>query len=314
MEKILNEIKLHYSDPDINTILKRTGDFETNYTLHYNHNEDFFITLPEEFIVPHFPVHHDIRKNQPSEEYLLLLRRFFNKIIPLAPQVFRNLTYFFDPSEIHKPCFFQIYKTGDSHYLYLVRIDLSYKTHEDTVLHQGTNDVTPKYQTNHLFLESNLIPLEKVNFQNNRIFSFTVKQIISQTWIGETGRGHFAAGIWMDYELTKFLSKLFIPNGKRTYPYYPFTCKYKTICYSVLDFAPEGRKKHLPYLNKAIQFIIPKLPYIQKSLKNNKFSEDLEIFRKIKDTVPSSCKDTWNSIKIHSYLNDKNMKEFLVEF
>ncbi len=48
----------------------------------------------------------------------------------------------------------------------------------------------------------------------------------------------------MDADLTKFFSKLFLPAGKKTYPYYPYLCKYKTVCQS--PDRPRSRGPRLP--------------------------------------------------------------------
>jgi len=142
------------------------------------------------------------------------------------------------------------------------------------------------FTTRKLFMEYDLLPLQEIIVEKGIAKSFIVKQNISRTWLGETGRGYYIEGIWMDTELTKFLSKLFIPEGKTTYPYYPFTCKYRTLCHTLIDFSPDGRKKHLIYLHKAEEIVLPEIDTIQNALNNTAFSRDLPEFRQLKTKVP----------------------------
>jgi len=314
MEQLLNEIRFHYTDEEINTLIKKHEGSSVDYTLHYDQNENFFIQLKQDFTVPHLPIHHDVRVSVPSDNYLDTVRQFLISLIPRVPQLFHGMTYFFDPAEVLRPSFFQIFKNQDSYFLYLLRLDLIFRTHEGTILERGTNDTTPEYSTSHLFLERDLIPLEKINIQDGKIRTFVVQQTISQTWIGETGRGYFVQGIWMDSELTKFFSKLFTPRGKRTYPYYPFTCKYRTICHSLLLLNPDGRKQHLKRLVQAMNFIIPSMEEIQEALKSSEFSENLECFQVLKTRVAPELEDFWNSLSVKPYLNTNDMKEYALEF
>ncbi len=82
-----------------------------------------------------------------------------------------------------------------------------------------------------------------------------VEQMISDTWIGETGRGYFIQGIWMDADLNKFFTKLVIPQGKRIYPYYPFTSKYRTICHNPIGISSAQRREAIPRLHRFIDFL-----------------------------------------------------------
>ncbi len=313
MEQITNEIKCTYSDSEINTLLKSVPTKSESFNRHYNQVEEFFIHVKEDFTVPHLLIHHDVRRLKPEKDYIDLLKEILNQIMPLAPQVFMDLTYLFDPGEILKPCFFKLYRIEDNQYLYMLRLDLMYRPQAHTIIDKGSNDFTPHYSTNQIFLEANFIPLEQVLVTEGKISSFIVRQSISNTWVDETGRGYFVQGIWIDNELTKFFSKLFLPKGKKTYPFYPYICKYKTICQSVIHFSPELRKVHLPYLHKAIEFLKPAIEEIENSMKNVDFSEDNETFMRVKQNVPESWYTIWDNISLEVYLNDQDMREFRIE-
>ena len=313
MEKHGSTLRISYTDKGINSILGSTVGQQTPASRHFSQNEEFFLRLGGDFLVPSFHIHHDVRIARPSTTYLETLGSVLSAVVPLAPQVFSGMTYFFDPSDILGPGFYQMYRIGKDRYLYLLKMDLSFKTHDHEIVRPGTNDTTPEYRTRKLFLEGTIIPLSGIETLDNQLVSFTLKQMVSQTWIGETGRGYFVQGIWIDHELTKFFSRLFLPRAKHCYPYYPFQCKYKTICLSVIDMDGQSRKKNPPRLHRAIQFVGPFMPAIQRSLRNGSFSEDLPAFVEIKKKVPEYWRGMWDNVSIGSYLNDQDMREFAVE-
>lgn len=313
MEQITNEIKLSYTDKEINTRLENLDHKNSSFKRHFNQTEEFFLDLEEDFIIPSLPIHHDVRQPRPSPEYLKSLQQILEHILPLTPGVFNELTYLFDPREIMKPCFFKLYKIDQAHYLYLVQVDLIYRSREAQILDKGNNDFTARYSSRRLFLETLFIPLDRVVVEEDKIRSFIVKQTISSTWVGEVGRGYFVQGIWIDNELTRFFSKLFLPEGKRTYPFYPYVCKYRTICQNLIRLNPEARKIYLPYLHRTIQFLSPAMKRIEQSMRDTSFSEDNETYKELKKQVPANWLEIWNNLKIDVYLNQQDMKEFSVE-
>ncbi len=313
VENVSRTIQLFYTDREINSILSQIGSDSSPFTKHYNQSEELFLKLKESFTVPALPIHHDVKNPYPTRDYVVKIRELISTLVQHAPSVFKDLTYLFEPTEILKPNFFKIYRINGENYLYLVKIDLLFRARDDEIITQGSNDTTPSYRTNHLFLEANLIPLAHIELDGGKVKAFHIKQTISQTWIGERGRGYFVQGIWIDDDLTKFFSKLFLPQGKRTYPYYPFICKYKTVCLNIIDFSATGRKQQLPYLHRAIQFLLPEMERIQNALKNADFSENLPIFKELKSRVPPALSQPWENLNIEVYLNEEDMKEFKVD-
>ena len=302
-----------YSDKEINDLLSRIAPRPESFSRHYNQLEEFFLLLDQDYEVPHLPIHHDIRQSRPSPEYLERLKEVLGRLFAVAPQVFWELTYMFDPGESLKPCFFKLYRVEESQYLYLLRLDLMCRPQIHVLRDRGNNDLTARYSSRQLFLEASFIPLAGVVLEEGRVRSFTVKQAISNTWIGETGRGYFAQGIWMDNELTKFFSKIFLPQGKKTYPFYPYVCKYKTLCQNMIRFSPEARKLHLPYLHRALKFIEPVIGEVENSMRQGNFSEDNPTFRNLKRRVPPSWYEPWEKLHLEVYLNHLDMREFRVE-
>ncbi len=129
---------------------------------------------------------------------------------------------------------------------------MNFRSNYAKITDKGSNDVTPAFSTDCLFFEADVIPLTGVITNDDSFSGFYVDQIISQNWIGETGRGYMVQGIWIDHELTKFFSKLFTRTGIKIYPYYPFRCKYRTLCHSIVKPDPAGRKEGVPLLHQAL--------------------------------------------------------------
>ena len=314
MEQISNEIRIGYADRDIDAILGAAAGARRPFTRHFSQGEEFFLKLEGEYTVPRFPIHHDVRLPHPSPAYLHALAQAIGQIAALAPQVMADLGYFFDPAEILRPCFFKLYRIEDRSYLYLLRVELAMRASDSAIVERGTNDATATFRTRKLFLENTIVPLAEVaRGEDGRVQAVQVRPAISQTWIGEFGRGYFQQGIWMDLDLTRFFSRLFLPVGRKTYPFYPFLCKYKTVCQSVIDLSPEGRTTTMPSLHRAIGFLLPAMEAIQSEMRHGGFAEDMKIFRDLKARVPEAWYAPWEGIRVESYLNESEMKEFRVE-
>jgi len=312
MEAILNEIRLPYSDPEINALAASAPEDaqDSPYRMRFGQNEDFFLDLSREIDIPHFPIHHDVQRPDPSDSYLESLQKTMEQLAGLLPSTFRDLSHVFDPVDTLKPGFYHLYKIRESIYLYVLRVDLLNRPLETELLETGTNDITPAYRTRRLYMESELIPLDRATRGTDGAMSFQVRQMISNTWIGETGKGYQVRGIWMDSDLSKFFSKLFLPAGKRVYPFLPFFCKYKTVCAFVPVPEASARKQVLPILHKALEVLEPEMKHIQDILKDAPFSEGSEDFQKLRARIPDSWRDLYRDVSVTPYLNARDMKEY----
>ncbi len=312
MEQLLNEIRISYADPAINETILGIPESARNapYRMRFNQGEEYFIELASPIFVPHLPIHHDIRRSVPDADYAAALRDVVRQIVAALPECFSGLTYFFDPAEILKPCFYRLYKADSDIYLYLLRVDLLPRPFETDLLELGTNDLTQAYSARRLYLESEIIPLEAVMSEAGRVRAFRIKQLISQTWIGETGKGYLVRGVWMDTDLSKFFTKLFLAPGRRLYPYYPLFCKYKTVCGSSPILSSDGRRALIPLLHRALQFLTPEIGRIQDILRNVKFDEKMPEFIALRDRVPDSWRAPLSGFGVEAYLNDREQKEY----
>ncbi|HOX92816.1 MAG TPA: hypothetical protein PLC54_07820, partial [Spirochaetales bacterium] len=262
----------------------------------------------------HLPIHHDIRRPVPDASYIASLRDVVKQLSSALPEALSGLTYFFDPAEILKPCFYRLYRVDEHIYLYLLRVDLLPRPLECDVLQSGTNDKTPAYATKKLYLESEMLPLQSVMSESGRVKAFLIKQIISQTWIGETGKGYMVRGIWMDSDLSKFFTKLFVPDGVRLYPFYPLFCKYKTVCATSPILSGDGRRAIIPVLHRALAFIEPEIDHIQEALRNDSFSERLMAYSQLREHIPAEWKEYLGRFSTRSYLNADERKEYALDY
>jgi hypothetical protein len=313
MEGLSNIIRIDYADKEINEVIVHLDDGEGNYTTHFTQNENLFLGFEKEYVVPHFPIHHDVRKKIPGDKYLKSLKTLFTTLFSIAPEIFSGLTYYFNSEEILKPGFFKLYKIRKKQFLYLLNLDLLYNAQYAEIIERGDNDVTPEYRTKVVFLHGYFLPVEEVVMNGDKVSGFKVKQSISETWIGEQGRGYLVKGIWIDDKLTKFFTRLFLPPKKRIYPYYPFLCMYKTFCGHLVGLSSRKREQWLPYYNKASRFLTPYIRRIEKALKDSPFSDDLALFKKIKKEVPPELLDMCGNIKVEVYLNHNDLKEYKIE-
>ena len=308
-----NTIQASVTDPALNSLLAGAPGGDRPLTRHFSQTEEFFVRTEEEYRVPRLAIHHDVRRSRPDPGYLSHLAEVLAQLLRLAPQLWEGLTYLFDPAEVLRPSFFQLYRLGGRQYAYLLRLDLAYRPQSHRVLERGDNDLSPAFSTRELYLESSLIPLQGVEAENGRVRGLLVDQSISNTWAGETGRGYFVQGIWMDNDLTRFFSRLFLPAGRRTYPYFPYLCRYKTLCLSLIRFSAAEREAALPLLHQAYEFLKPAMGRVEAALKSREFSEDNPVFRELKSRVPESWYRPWEGLRVEAYLNERDLKEYRIE-
>lgn len=314
MEHRHGELRFGWSDPDINTIIRQEPGDTALLSCHYNQNEEFFLKMESPFTVPQLPIHHDVEAVKPTMRYKKALLGFMEQIVPHCNDIFQGLTYLFDPTAIFRPLFFQVYKVKDEYYLFTLRIDLAFRPSDSELLNSGDNDTSHSFSSRKLFVEADLLPVEQFLYEGGKMSGCRIRQDVSKTWIGESGRGYVIQGIWIDSDLTKFFSKLLLPEGKKSYPYYPFTCKHQAICHSLINISPQGRKNHLKMIYQAIPFLRRNIDLIQETLRHNEFSPQLESFKSLKLKVPEKWYTHWDTLKVEPYLNERDMKEFRVDF
>jgi len=299
-----------FRNPQSDLLSKASTLSSPPQTLYYNKGEELYLTLKHEYEVPSFPIHHDVRNKVPQDDYLKKIKGVLSQIVDLCPSLLEGLNYSFDPTDTLKVVFFSIYRLEEQNYLYVLKIDLSPRHGTMRIVVPGTNDVSPQWRSNKLFIDSELIPVADIT-KTLEGYLISPKQSISETWIGETGRGYFVQGIWLDRDLTKFFSKLFLPKGKKMYPFYPFNCRFRAVCATVIHLSAEGRKQDLADLHQARKFIEQQMANIELALHKSEFSEDLETFISLRAMVGSSrITDHMDTITVRAYLNTEDEKEY----
>lgn len=316
MEQFSNLIRPGNPLPECDRITSAAsiGPGNGPFELHFNQNEELFVRLPSTFQVPSFPIHHDVSKRLPSPEYLRALCRVLESLVALIPDAFRGLSCHFDPSDPFHPGFHRLFRVEARPYLFSLRLDLGYRPIAHTVIRPGDSDRTAEYGSRDLFLESEFIPLSSVEDEGGPDAGYRVDELISQTWIGETGKGYMLRGIWMDSGLSRFFTKAFLPEGRSLYPYFPLFCKYRTVCASPLSLDPAGREDELPGFHQRIEFLRPWLDGIQEALKRSDFSDTMPEFTELRRRVPRPWLESWTGPSLRAYLNEADLKEYLVEY
>lgn len=313
MDQGLGEIRIASTDKAVNEHLRSLKEGGEPFSRRFGQGEEFLLCLPSRFLVPSLPIHHDVRVREPSAEYREKILSLVRELGLLVPGVLEGLSFMFDPGETLRPSFFQLFRIAETPYLFLLRLDLQWRPQEHETLSRGDNDRTAEYRSRRLYLESDLIPLEEVLTENSRITGFRIRRSVSRTWIGEKGRGYFSQGIWIDQDITRFFSRLFLPPEKRLYPYFPYTCKHRAICRTVVEPEAGKRKRLVPLLHRARLFLEPRMGEIEAALKTADFSEDLESFRKLKALIPRDWYEEWENTRVRPFLNEWDMKEYELE-
>ncbi len=304
MEQSGGQIILNAAAPQIGERLSGLRSAEGAYSRHFTQSEEFFLELAKHYEVAPIAIHHDVNRSQPAAGFLDAVSLVLDQIIPEIAEVLCDLQFGFNPLHPASALFYRVLQHNQQRFLYLVTLDLSYRPLLHQVIEQGSNDVAPRYRTNRVFCAVDLIPLRE---------GLLVEQSISQTWIGETGRGYITQGIWIDQDLNKFLTKLFLAPGQRIYPYYPFHTKFKAICFSPLDVSAALRERSVELLCAARAFLLPRIDDILETLKARPFSEELPLFLQLRRQLDAGWHSVWSGIRLRPYLNEQDMKEYIVE-
>ena len=297
------------SDAVVSARLKALTAAPLNLDRRFTQEEDFFLVLDQPVVVDSFEIHHDVRNLMPSERYLQVLRSLVDAWTDQIPGVFWGLSWFFDPKDLFHPLFVQVLQARDKKYLFLLRPDLTFRHRHGQVLDRGGNDVTPRYSTRHLFVESEVLPLESLESFGGERRAYLSK-VFSSTWQGETGRGYFTTGLWVDQEITKVLSKAALTPGTRMFPYYPLRCRWETLSVRCVTPTPEGRKRAAAHLEAALPLVVPWAETIQNDLKSEPYREDHPLIETLRQAWAGKLAGRWGSFRLEAYLNEDEQKEY----
>lgn len=282
----------------------------------YSQSEDPFLLLEEPLEIPSFPVHHDFRDTLPPPGYTEAIALIADRAVQSVPWLLAGTRWYFDPVNIHNPAFYRVEILNNRAYLYLARLDLACRPLESEILEEGSNNRTQRYRSRHLYFESDWYPLARMPESDRKAgkSSLEIEQTIPVTWKGESGEGYMIHGIWMDSDINKFFSKLVLPPGRRNHPFYPVTCKHRCVSVNALGLEP-GRSSRGPAVLQGIMDALePELDDILEDLQAAPFSELLPLFREIKARIDPALGDPWSNLQVTASLNEREHKEYSVEF
>jgi len=309
MSRNTSRIDFSCTGEAINRILQRetleSAPADVRHSCRFNQNEDQFLLLEKPLDVPALPVHHNIDDPNPPAGYIEKIAGVCGYLMENCPSLAANTRWFFDPAAIHTPSFQRIVTIDGQRYLYLLMVDLTCRPLESTVTAEGTNNRTHAYRTNRVYFECDYFPLVQADDDRQ---SVSLLQTIPATWKGEAGQGYMIHGIWMDSDINKFFSKLILPAGKRNHPYYPITCKQH--CVTMNAFGQDGPE----LLHLIRQSIEPALEPILQDLQTTPFSELMPLFTQLKSTIPDELGSRWQHLSVQTCLNEREQKEYTVEF
>jgi hypothetical protein len=311
MSRNTSGIHVSVTDTAVNAILEapaRPALPDTNFVCHFNQNEDQFINLEIPMYVPALPVHHRMDNPLPPEGYVDIIASLAQFLMNARPDLVAGTKWYFDPVSIHTPAFYRVIECEGRPYLYHIMIDLMCHPLECTITSEGSNNRTHAYRSDRLYFESNFYPLMQDYATSQKPGFLPLNQTIPFTWKGEAGEGYMIHGIWMDADINKFFSKLILPAGKRNHPYYPVTCKQH--CVAMNAFGQDSPV----LLNRIRDFIEPSLDQILEDLQTTAFSETMPLFRDLKNSIPAELGERWKSLSVKTLLNEREQKEYIIEF
>ena len=300
------------TDDELNNLLASTSASMAAYRCYYSENEEMFLRFERPFMVPSLPVHHNIYKPKPVQVYTDAILTIAKGILQSLPGLLSGLKYYFDPVNFHYATFYNLSMVGKSYYVYHLKINVAFDPRYNRAAGERINDFFPAFETNAFRIEADIIPIKKRGYING-VPALLIDENISDTWVGEQGRGYPARGIWIDREVNKFFSRLFIEDNKRIYPFYPLTCKYRTICQSLNVFSQEARMQRLEAHHLIRNFIVKYLPDIEAALSRKEFSQDIEVYKRIKEQIPKNLTNIWTATSVSMHLNAEGMREYYVE-
>jgi hypothetical protein len=138
-------MQLDFSDSDINRKLRKIDPGTSTFTRHFSQNEEFFIRLPRPVEIESFPVHHDLADHKPHPRQRNAVRSLVDQLLDVDSSLLDGLTHLFDPSANQLPAFFRLYRMGDVTFLYLLRMDLTYRPRRSQLIKRTSSAETALY-------------------------------------------------------------------------------------------------------------------------------------------------------------------------
>ncbi len=274
-------------------------------TRHFTEDEEHFIRLPGSIHVSSFPIHHDVRRREPDDDYVSRLYYVVDQLVRWVPELFADTSFEFDPARTLRPVFSRPVDDAPTPTRLVVHIDLAARPGHADRIEPARNNYTSEYYSRDVFVEIDLVPTVAGETQPQRL--------INETWIGERGRGYFAQGIWIDRDLTKFLSALVEPEEHPLYPYYPFSCRFRSVTHAPPAWSGSELSRAAQRLSEVLAAVTPWLREIESVLRGAPFSRELELFRSLREAISDWVRRSFGAIRTRAYLTEEDRKEYVLE-
>ncbi len=285
-----------------------SADDAVGVTMHLDEAERFFLRLPERIQVPSFPIHHQMDIETPPDTYRRSLYELIRQIAREVPGLLAGLTYHFDPRHIFHPVFLRTEEVKNTPVIVRVQFDLGISPKRHAIERAATNDKTAQYVTRDIYTDIDIVPAHRVPGAVPEI-----RRVINNTWIGETGRGYIAQGIWMDRDLSRFFSALVEADGRSLYPYLPFSCRFGSISHRPPAWRRSDVSRAAERLTVLHEILTPIIDDITGVLQFEAFSRSHSLFKRIRKSVPAWLREAFESVDIRAYLRDDGRKEFYID-
>lgn len=308
MEKSCDFV-LGVSDAEVTARLRSLDAKVPVWERRFTQEEDFYLLLDRPFVVDPFEIHHDVRHREPSDRYRSMIRSVVHTLTEQLPGVFQGLSWFFDSKDLFHPLFVQVLTARERKYLYLLRPDLSFRGRHGEILERGGNDTTPRFSTRSLFLESEVLPLDSIEVHPSGRQVF-LKKLFPFTWQGESGRGYFVTGRWLDQEITKLLSRAALAPGQKIFPALPLRCRFETLSAFCPVPTQEGRKQAAAALEAAWPLVVPWADKIQADLKDEPYRDGHPLVPFLRQQWGGRLENRWGAFRLDPYLNEHEQKEY----
>ncbi len=304
------EFRLSASSPFLDALVRDIDPniFPGRPDIFVTQNEEIYYLLSEPIRIKSFPIHHDLRHDQPYETYKQVIESTFSQVIPQIPNVFEGTQWRFEARDPFHPSFFQVFDCNGRSYVFLIRFDLSLRPRLSTVLSKGTNDMTADFETHYLFVTPEILPLDTTLSTDDKLF---VLWLFNSTWIGEKGRGYYLQGIWMDDSITQLVSRLISPPGTSLHPFFPIKCRYQSLSATLLFPTPIARKSVVTNLDTVLSALNGRFIEVQENLRNLDDAKALKLEDELRGQHLLKLQ-TMLPIFASPQINTWNMKEYRV--
>ncbi|NNM67094.1 MAG: hypothetical protein HKM06_03660, partial [Spirochaetales bacterium] len=145
---------------------------------------------------------------------------------------------------------------------------------------------------------------------NAQEWGVDLQRLFGKTWKGEVGLGYLRQGIWIDQEISKFLSFAVLGPKAKIHPHYPLACRLNTLALRVPEMNPQGRAEACDDLTLAWDFFSPWAGEIEEHLFHTRFHKESQFFLEVCAQVPAALGRRFKNFQIEGYLDFAGQKEF----